>query len=435
MKQIKYLFLAVLALSLNGCFYTISTVETTRPVPNPVVTSPVPSYSTTVVRPSASTHPTTTVVVQTNTPVYHDPCLYLDLHAVAAAFAESRSVREFELMLNSSRYMISNLDLNRDGYVDYLRVMEVVSGWNHVLTIQAVLGYNIFQNVATIVVERTASSIGYVQVIGEPYLYGPKYIIEPVFRRAPVIYTNVRYGAYTAWSSPYYWGSYPSCYSHPAPQQLSHYQAYVTTYCHNHDYCRETRYTETTHYTHYESVRTPVSRNDYARENPSQAFAVRNANTSSVNARDVRTATTTTTTTPSRTQAATTSRTQATTTATTTTTTTTTPSRTQATTTTTTSSSRQPSTSTSSSTSRTQASTSTPARTQPATTTTTTTTRVKESGAVTRTTTTTPARTVTTTPARTTTTTERSQSSSTSRSTSTSSSSTSRTSSSDTPRR
>lgn len=421
MKQIKYLFLAVLALSLNGCFYTISTVETTRPVPNPVVTSPVPSYSTTVVRPSASTHPTTTVVVQTNTPVYHDPCLYLDLHAVAAAFAESRSVREFELMLNSSRYMISNLDLNRDGYVDYLRVMEVVSGWNHVLTIQAVLGYNIFQNVATIVVERTASSIGYVQVIGEPYLYGPKYIIEPVFRRAPVIYTSVRYGAYTAWSSPYYWGSYPSCYSHPAPQQLSHYQAYVTTYCHNHDYCRETRYTETTHYTHYESVRTPVSRNDYARENPSQAFAVRNANTSSVNARDVRTATTTTTTTPSRTQAATTSRTPST--STTTTTTTTTPSRQPSASTSTTS--RQPSTS--ASTSRTQSSTAAP--------TTTTTTRVKESGAVTRTTTTTPARTVTTTPARTATTTERSQSSSTSRSSSTSSSSTSRTSSSDTPRR
>lgn len=397
MKQIRYLFLALVAISLNGCFYTISTVETTRPVPAPVVTSPVPSYTTTVVRPAASTHPTTTVVVQTNTPVYSDPCLYLDLHAVAAAFAESRSVREFELMLNSSRYMISNLDLNRDGYVDYLRVMEVVSGWNHVLTIQAVLGYNIFQNVATIVVERTASSIGYVQVIGEPYLYGPKYIIEPIFRRAPVIYVNVRYGAYTAWSSPYYWGSYPSCYSHPAPQQLSHYQAYVTTYCHNHDYCRETRYVETPHYTHYESVRTPVSRTDYARENPSQSFAVRNANTSSVNARDVRTATTSTST-PSRTQSSTTA----------------TPSRTQS------SSTATPS--------RTQSSTTaTPSRTQSATTTTTT-TRVRESGAVTRTTTTTPARTVTTTPSRTATTTAPSR-------TQSSTSSTSRTSSSDTPRR
>lgn len=36
--------------------------------------------------------------------------------------------------------MISNLDLNQDGYVDYLRVVETVEGNTHVFVIEAVLG-------------------------------------------------------------------------------------------------------------------------------------------------------------------------------------------------------------------------------------------------------------------------------------------------------
>ena len=49
---------------------------------------------------------------------------YLDLQAVATAFSQSRNLRDFEQMLNDNRYRLSNLDLNNDGFIDYLRVEQ-----------------------------------------------------------------------------------------------------------------------------------------------------------------------------------------------------------------------------------------------------------------------------------------------------------------------
>ena len=48
----------------------------------------------------------------------------LDLRAVADVFADSRNLEEFERRLNDYDEGINNLDLNQDGQVDYLRVIE-----------------------------------------------------------------------------------------------------------------------------------------------------------------------------------------------------------------------------------------------------------------------------------------------------------------------
>ena len=112
----QYFILLLLMLSLTSCWTHIWTVvPTEKPATSQVVyttqvTTPAPKYVTT----------TSMTVTSFNT----DLCFYLDLQAVAAAFAESRNAQEFELLLNSSRYMINNLDLNGDGYIDYLRVLE-----------------------------------------------------------------------------------------------------------------------------------------------------------------------------------------------------------------------------------------------------------------------------------------------------------------------
>ena len=44
----------------------------------------------------------------------YDLCLHLDLQAVATVFAQASTVKNFEMLLNNSSYMISNLDLNGD---------------------------------------------------------------------------------------------------------------------------------------------------------------------------------------------------------------------------------------------------------------------------------------------------------------------------------
>ena len=225
-------------------------------------------YTTQVTTPSPKQTTVTTVTV---TNYNTDMSFYLDLNAVAAAFAESRSVREFEQILNSSRYMINNLDLNRDGWVDYLRVIETRNGYYHAMLIQACLGPGLFQDVATLVAEYRPDAL-IVEVIGDRYLYGYNYIVRPVFIKRPAMWSTYGQVNYVVWSSPYYWGTFPSYYTQPKPIYLNHYQAYVTTYMTNHHYCNHCDYPTTPHYSGYGTMTQSHHRNDYYTVHPEQSF-------------------------------------------------------------------------------------------------------------------------------------------------------------------
>ena len=300
----RVFILAAMALLLTGCFpASIVTVSPYNDYQR--------SYTTTVTFPRTNTVTTTTRV----TPAIEDLSLYLDLHAVGAAFAQSKSIEEFESLLNNSSYIISNLDLNGDGYVDYLRVVEAVEGYNHVLIIQAVLAQNVFQDIATIVVEAPASQSWHVQIIGAPFIYGPNYILDPFFLVRPPIFNHFYNFAYDyrIWRSPWYWGHFPPYYKHPAPLLLGHYQAYVRTYMNNHRYCQRFDYPKERRFKELDRVAHDYMRNDYGQQHPERSFTTRTAeipaaaNGSRVtNARDIQsrssTGTTTTTTTSTASQ-------------------------------------------------------------------------------------------------------------------------------------
>ena len=265
-KFFRILYLAPLSFLLTGC-WTASIIT----IPSPSDVSEIErfsSYVTTVKTPKPKvTTVTTFVATNYNT----DPSFYLDLNAVAAAFAESRSTREFEQILNSSRYMINNLDLNRDGWVDYLRVIETRQGYYHAYLIQSCVGAGLFQDVATLVAERQANAL-YVEVIGDPYLYGYNYIVRPVFVKTPAMWDVYGRPTYAVWSSPYYYGNYPSYYTRPRPVYLNHYQAYVTTYLTNHHYCHRCDYPSQPHYSGYTQMTRSYVRNDYRDQHPENSF-------------------------------------------------------------------------------------------------------------------------------------------------------------------
>ena len=241
-------------------------------MPEPVATPMV--YTTTVTTPSPKV---TTVSTFVATNYNTDPCFYLDLNAVAAAFAESRSVKDFEQILNSGRYMINNLDLNHDGWIDYLRVIETRQGFYHAFLIQACLGPGMFQDVATLVAERQANTL-YVEVIGDRYLYGTNYIVRPVFVKRPPMWDFFGNVTYAVWSSPYYYGYYPSYYTQPKPVYLNHYQAYVSTYMANHHYCHHCDYPSQPHYSGYTQMTSSHRRNDYQVAHPENSFERRVSN-------------------------------------------------------------------------------------------------------------------------------------------------------------
>ena len=259
--------LSALAVLLTGCWTRIWTVAPTTEYVAPVKTV----YTTQVTTPTPKVVTTTTVTV---TSFNSDISFYLDLHAVAAAFAESRSVQEFEQLLNSPRYMINNLDLNHDGWIDYLRVLETRQGHYHALLIQACLAPSVFQDVATLVAEHRANTL-YVEVIGDPYLYGYNYIVRPTFVKRPPMWDVYGRPTYNPWMSPYFYGYYPSYYNQPKPIYLSHYQAYVNTYISHNVYCNHCDFPSQPFYNGYTQMTQPNARHDYQNAHPNDSFEQR----------------------------------------------------------------------------------------------------------------------------------------------------------------
>lgn len=262
MKKLSLLVLA--ALSLTGCWTSIWTVAPTTERELP----PTTVYTTQVTTPSPKVTTTQTITV---TSYNNDWSFYLDLQAVAAAFAESNSVQEFERLLNSSRYMINNLDLNRDGWIDYLRVIEVRQSYYHTFLIQACLAPNVFQDVATLIAEWRSDRL-YVEVIGDSWLYGYNYVVRPVFVKRPPLWDIFGRPHYDPWISPYYYGYFPSYYQYPKPVYLNHYQAYVNTYMHNHHYCHHCDYPHQPYWDGYNNMTKPHHRHDYANQHPNDSF-------------------------------------------------------------------------------------------------------------------------------------------------------------------
>jgi len=199
----------------------------------------------------------------------------LDLRAVATLFGESRDLKAFERNINDPELMISNLDLNGDNFVDYLRVIEHRQRNTHLIIIQAVLDRDVVQDVATIEVESNRRRRrAQVQIVGNPYIYGNSYIIEPNFAYPPVIYNYFWQPTYTLWVSPWNFGYYPTYYSAWHPCDINYYYGHVNYWAgyHNFHYVNHRRFNRAmTMYNRYHS-------HTYATLHPNRSFINRNQN-------------------------------------------------------------------------------------------------------------------------------------------------------------
>jgi len=109
----------------------------------------------------------------------------LNLYAVMNIFQESETIEGFERKLNDPEAMINNLDLNGDGYVDYLMVTAHQDGDLHTIVLSVALNEQEYQDVAVFFVQRYKDGSVQVQLVGDEALYGKDYIIEPIFAETP----------------------------------------------------------------------------------------------------------------------------------------------------------------------------------------------------------------------------------------------------------
>lgn len=212
----------------------------------------------------------------------------LDLKSVANLFGEVKDLEDFETELNNPERHLSNLDLNGDGQVDYLRVIELTEDSKHLVVIQAVLAEDIYQDVATIYVEKKGEKGMSVQVIGDEYIYGSNYIIEPVYIYRPIIYDWFWGPYWTCWHSPYYWGYYPYGWGYYGVWTHPVYVEHIYVYHHDHCCCSYRYATsanqQVTRMRQSEQGRA-ISQRDYATRHAETSFEARNSQMA--NARDV----------------------------------------------------------------------------------------------------------------------------------------------------
>ena len=199
----------------------------------------------------------------------------LDLRAVASIFGDSRDLQDFERRLNDPELQISNLDLNNDNEVDYLRVIETVENRTHLIIIQSVLDQDVYQDVATIDVEKDRNNKIHVQVVGDVYMYGENYIYEPVYYTTPVIYASFWSNNYRPYYSSWNWNYYPSYYYAWNPFSVFRYRSNINislNFNNNYNYVNHRRNDRAV--VLYNSRRS----NGYERQNPNYSFSRRNAN-------------------------------------------------------------------------------------------------------------------------------------------------------------
>jgi hypothetical protein len=166
-------------------------------------------------------------------------------------FKKSENPEEFEKALNKEDNKLNNLDLNGDGKIDYIHVIDRTEKDVHALVLQVAVNENESQDVAVIEIEKKGENNADVQIIGDEELYGKNYIIEPATEndsKSPETTTNksnatvfvnvwhwpaVRHiyrPSYVVWVSPWGWGHYPGWWTPWRPVYWRHYHPHWHPY-------------------------------------------------------------------------------------------------------------------------------------------------------------------------------------------------------------
>lgn len=178
------------------------------------------------------------------------------LQGALEMFKKASSPEEFEKLLNSEDNRVNNLDLNGDGEIDYIRVIEKADGDAHIFVLQVPVSASENQDIAVIELEKTGNNEATVQIVGDEEIFGDQTIVEPgdgddaddnsngrgpnaeMFSTNGIIvnvwaWPCVRFvfrPAYAIWVSPWAWHRYPNWWHPWRPLRWHAYRPYRVRY-------------------------------------------------------------------------------------------------------------------------------------------------------------------------------------------------------------
>lgn len=154
----------------------------------------------------------------------------LDLKAVSELFAETNNLEDFEKSLNNPDEGLNNLDLDGNGEVDYIRIVEEVAQDTHLIILQAAIGKDEFQDVATIEVEKDNDNYN-MQIHGNEVIYGANYYYAPhVHIHTWPIISWIYRPIYRPYHSRFHFGFYPRWWRPFHPVHRTIYSKRVVRY-------------------------------------------------------------------------------------------------------------------------------------------------------------------------------------------------------------
>ncbi|MDX1941405.1 MAG: hypothetical protein SFU99_12685 [Saprospiraceae bacterium] len=168
------------------------------------------------------------------------------LEGAIELFKKAQSLEDFEKLLNTESNNVNNLDLNEDGDIDYIRVVDNMDGDVHAIVLQVPVSASESQDIAVIEIEKQGNEEAILQIIGDEDIYGEQVIVEP-FEEEPTkkgggpsideemvrvvvnvwLWPSVRFvyaPGYRVWVSPWRWSYYPTWWRpwRPHPWRVFH---------------------------------------------------------------------------------------------------------------------------------------------------------------------------------------------------------------------
>jgi len=100
------------------------------------------------------------------------------LQGALEMFKDASSPEDFERLINSADKNVNNLDLNGDGDVDYIKVIDRNDKNVHAFILQVAVSETESQDIAVIELEKTGDTTAILQIIGDEEIFGDQMIVE-----------------------------------------------------------------------------------------------------------------------------------------------------------------------------------------------------------------------------------------------------------------
>ena len=101
------------------------------------------------------------------------------LQGALQMFQDAATIEDFEKAINTEGNHVNNLDLNADGEIDYIRVIDKSEKDVHAFVLQVPVSETENQDIAVIELEKTGEANAIIQIIGDEDIYGEQVIVEP----------------------------------------------------------------------------------------------------------------------------------------------------------------------------------------------------------------------------------------------------------------